>query len=117
MAVRCVLVDDNAPFLRSATGLLGRQGIEVVAVAENGAGALRCVTQALPDVVLVDVDLGTESGFAVAQQLHQVAPAATLIMMSNHARADYVDLVEAGPGVGFVEKPALSGDAIRAVLG
>lgn len=116
MAVRCVLVDDNAPFLRSAASLLDRQGIDVVAVAADGAGALRCVAQVRPDVVLVDVDLGRESGFAVARQLEQAAPRATVIMMSNHAAADFVDLVEAGPGVGFLEKPTLSGDAIRSLL-
>lgn len=116
MAVRCVLVDDNVPFLRSAAGLLNRQGIDVVAVAGDGAGALDTVARVRPDVVLVDVDLGAESGFAVARQLHRAAPRVTLIMMSNHARTDFEDLVEAGPGVGFVEKPALSGDAIRALL-
>ncbi|MEV0838053.1 response regulator [Actinocatenispora sera] len=116
MAVRCVLVDDNVPFLRSAAGLLNRQGIDVVAVAADGAAALAVVTRVRPDVVLVDVDLGTESGFAVARQLDRAAPRPAVIMMSNHAAADFAELVEAGPGLGFVEKPELSGDAIRALL-
>jgi DNA-binding NarL/FixJ family response regulator len=41
----------------------------VVGVASTGADALRRYEELRPEVTLIDVDLGRESGFAVAEQL------------------------------------------------
>ena len=70
--MRCVIIDDSADFVDAARGLLERQGITVVGAASNSAEALRFIEALRPDVTLVDIDLGAESGFAVAEQLHQV---------------------------------------------
>jgi CheY-like chemotaxis protein len=116
--LRCLIVDDSRLFLDAARGLLERQGLEVV-VASTGAEALRRVEELRPDVTLVDIDLGGESGFEVARQLQHHAGAAPgpVIMISTHAEQDYADLIEASPAIGFVPKSALSAGAIRAVLG
>jgi DNA-binding NarL/FixJ family response regulator len=117
--LRCLIVDDSQLFLDAARGLLERQGLEVVGVASTGAEALRRVAELRPDVTLVDIDLGGESGFEVARQLQQNAVAATgpVILISTHAEQDYAELIEASPAIGFVPKSALSAGAIREVLG
>src|SRR5215831_10397426 len=69
MSVRCVIVDDNPDFLRAASDLVERDGITVVGVASTGAQALRACRQLLPDVVLLDIQLGEETGFEVARLL------------------------------------------------
>jgi CheY-like chemotaxis protein len=69
--VRCLIVDDNADFVDAARGLLERQDITVVGAASSGAEALRCFTELRPDVTLVDINLGAESGFDVVEQLHR----------------------------------------------
>ncbi|HEY3502709.1 MAG TPA: pyridoxal-phosphate dependent enzyme [Actinocatenispora sp.] len=116
VTVRCVLVDDSVPFLRAAVGLLERQGVDVVGVARDGAEALARTVQLRPDVVLVDIDLGEQSGFDVVGRLARSDPDAALIVISSHSGADFADLVEQGPAVGFLDKSALSGDAIRDLL-
>src|SRR4051794_41015109 len=63
MPVRCLIVDDNSGFLRSARLLLEREGLSVVAFASTGDDAMQQVDALAPDVVLVDIDLGGESGF------------------------------------------------------
>jgi CheY-like chemotaxis protein len=118
MALRCLIVDDNAGFLRSARLLLEREGIIVVAVASTGDEALRQAQELRPDVVLLDVDLGTESGFEVAGHLHG-QPGASLsdvILISIHAEEDLADLIDASPAVGFISKSLLSARAIRDLL-
>ncbi len=110
--LRCVIVDDNPSVLIAARGLLEREGIGVVGVATNTAEALRVVEDLRPDVVLVDIDLGGESGFDLARQLD----GASVILISTHAERDYADLIEASPAVGFLAKSELSASAIRAVL-
>ncbi|HUA48331.1 MAG TPA: response regulator, partial [Solirubrobacteraceae bacterium] len=67
--LRCLIVDDNASFLDASRSLLERQGFSVVAVAATGADALRLAAELAPDLILLDVDLGEENGFAVARQL------------------------------------------------
>jgi DNA-binding NarL/FixJ family response regulator len=63
MAVRCLIVDDNQGFLCAARELLERGGISIVGVVSEGARAYRTCRDLNPDVVLLDIDLGEESGF------------------------------------------------------
>jgi CheY-like chemotaxis protein len=116
---RCVIVDDNRDFLDAATRLLEHQGINVVAVAMSSAEGLQCVKDLQPDVTLVDIDLGEESGFDLVEKLHRNGFGAEMptILISTHAEEDFAELVSASPAVAFIPKDALSGVAIRDALG
>jgi two-component system nitrate/nitrite response regulator NarL len=118
MALRLLIVDDSALFLDAARTLLEREGVRVVAVASTGAEAVRHAREQLPDVTLVDVDLGDESGLDLARHLAEAAGAAGhIVMISAYPEADLRDLVDASPAVGFVPKSQLSGRAIRQLIG
>ncbi|OBI19013.1 hypothetical protein A5712_20455 [Mycobacterium sp. E2327] len=116
---RCVIVDDNHDFLNAATRLLEHQGIDVVAVANSSAEGLKCVKDLRPDVTLVDIDLGEESGFEVVELLHSngFGFEVPTILISTHAEEDFSELVAASPALAFIPKAALSGAAIRDALG
>ena len=119
MALRCLIVDDSPRFLEAARGLLEREGIVVVAVATNAADAVRRATEFGPNVTLVDIDLGGQSGFDVVRRLTReanLAPSA-VILVSTHAEEDYADLIAASPVAGFLPKTRLSAAAIRDLLG
>jgi CheY-like chemotaxis protein len=116
--LRCLIVDDSTHFLEVVRGLLERDGVAVVGVASNGAQALRATAELRPDVVLVDIDLGGESGFEVATRLaRQTDEAPPIILISAQADEDYADLIAASPAVGFLPKTSLSGQTIRDQLG
>jgi CheY-like chemotaxis protein len=116
--LRCLIVDDSLRFLDAARGLLEGQGVAVVGVASTAAEALRRVEELRPDVTLLDLDLGGESGLELARRLHgQAGPApAPVILISTHAEQDYAELIAASPAIGFLPKTALSADAIRGLL-
>jgi CheY-like chemotaxis protein len=117
MMLRCLIVDDSPRFLDAARGLLEREGVTVVSVASNGPEALRRARELQPDAVLLDIDLGGESGFEVARRLDREAgTAGRVILISTHAEQDYADLIEASPAVGFLPKADLSASAIQAML-
>jgi DNA-binding NarL/FixJ family response regulator len=118
MMLRCLIVDDSHHFLAAARGLLERQGMTVVGVASTGAEALQRARELRPDVMLVDIDLGGESGLELARRLHhQAGPApARVILVSTHAEEDYAELIAASPAVGFLPKETLSAGAIRDLL-
>jgi CheY-like chemotaxis protein len=80
--------------------------------------ALRLVQKLRPDLVLLDIDLGGESGLDLARRLHREPSLASprLIVISSHAEEDYADLIADSPAVGFLAKTALSGHAIHDLL-
>ena len=114
VALRCLIVDDNVRFLEVASDLLEREGMTVVGVASTAAEALRRVEDLRPDVVLVDIDLGEDSGFDLADQLAAapVGERPPVILISTYAESDFADLIASSPAVGFVSKPDLSGRAV-----
>jgi two-component system nitrate/nitrite response regulator NarL len=134
VSIRCLLVDDSDAFLQAATILLQREGMTVVGVASNSAEALRQARALLPDVILVDIGLGDESGFDLARLLDQDGQDgqdgqggqggqggqdgdAEVILISAHAETDYAELIAQSPAAGFLVKSELSAQAIARVLG
>lgn len=118
MRMRCLLVDDNSAFLKTARVLLERHGVTVAGTASSTAEALRQASALRPDVVLVDIALGGENGFDLARRLTEEAGAGlAVIMISTGAEADYADLITESPAAGFLPKAELSAAGIRRILG
>jgi DNA-binding NarL/FixJ family response regulator len=116
MTLRCVIVDDSPTVRHAARDLLGREGIAVVGLAATADEAARLVDEQQPDVILIDIDLGADSGFALARRLANREVRAPSILMSTRAEADYADLIAASPALGFLAKSDLSMTAIRRLL-
>jgi DNA-binding NarL/FixJ family response regulator len=112
-----MVVDDSEPFLEAARVLLHRESVEVVGVASTSEGALRRAAQLQPDVVLVDVMLGPDSGVDLARRLSEGwLDGGAVILISTHAETDLVDLITDSLAIGFLPKAELSGDAIRRIV-
>jgi DNA-binding NarL/FixJ family response regulator len=119
MGLRCLLVDDNDAFLKAASVLLRREGLSVVGVASCTAEALRQARALRPDVILVDIGLGHESGFDLAQLLAEegAGGGAEVIMTSVRDETDYAELIAESPSAGFLAKSELSARGIGRILG
>ena len=119
MALRVLLVDDNQAFIDAAVRLLEAQGLTVAGTASTAEAAVELTARLRPEVVLVDIKLGSESGIDLAHQLSggPGSEEPRVVLISTHAEEDFRDLIEASPAVGFVAKSALSADAVRAALG
>jgi CheY-like chemotaxis protein len=118
VTIRCLIVDDNRSFLEAARDLLEREGLSVEGLASTGADALRQAEALRPDVVLVDVFLGNESGLELARRLVEngCGNQAIVILISSHAEADLADLIATSPAAGFLPKTELSARAIRRIV-
>jgi DNA-binding NarL/FixJ family response regulator len=119
MTLRCFVVDDSARFLAAVRVLLERQGMPVVGVASNSEDALKRIAELRPDVTLVDVHFGGESGLELARRLARdgAVPPSRLILMSGRSRGDLPELSADHTVAGFLAKSELSADAIRALVG
>ncbi len=92
----------------------------VVGLASSIAGALRQARALRPDVILVDIGLGDESGFDLARLLArdgQGGQGADVILISTGAEADYREMIAESPAAGFLAKPELSARGIGRILG
>ena len=116
--IRCLIVDDNESFLEVARVLLEREGLQIAGVASSSAEALSQLEALNPDVVLLDVFLGRESGLKLARRLADdgYGDRTTVILISTSAEADLGDLIADSPAAGFISKAELSAEAIRRIV-
>ena len=84
-------------------------------MASNGAEAVRLARELQPDLVLVDIELGPESGFDLATSLttehHQ-----RVVLTSVHSETEFIELIATTPALGFIPKADLSVRRITDVL-
>jgi DNA-binding NarL/FixJ family response regulator len=113
--MRCLVVDDSASFRDAACRMLARGGVDVVASATNSCDAVQLCRELQPDVAVVDVMLGPESGFDLAQQLQnsELPRRPAVVLVSTYAEQDLTEMIETSPAVGFLPKSALSVAAIE----
>ena len=118
MASGVLIVDDNPLFLEAARGLLDREGLPVIGITTTSADALRQAETLRPEVVLVDIMLGGESGFELARRLaeHDGQGGPAVILISTLPETDVAGLIAESPAIGFLPKAELSADAIRQIL-
>jgi DNA-binding NarL/FixJ family response regulator len=116
MARRCLIVDDNRMYLCEARDLLQRQGMSVVGIASNTGDALAIAASDRPDVALVDVDLGAESGLDVARAFATGEEPVPVILISAYSEKDLRELLDESPAVGFLPKSIVSRSAIDDLL-
>lgn len=82
--IRIVLIDDHA-VLRMGLKMLieSKPGLEVVGETGNSTEASGVVAQTQPDIVLLDIDLGSTSGIELIPQIRALAPTARIIILTG----------------------------------
>ncbi|HEY8755509.1 MAG TPA: response regulator [Candidatus Dormibacteraeota bacterium] len=118
MPPSCLIIDDNASFLDASRALLQGQGMSVIGMATTASEGLQLTADLRPDVVLIDIDLGAESGFELARKIADgtATSAPAVILISTHLEVDFADLIAESPALGFVAKQQLSKRAIEELL-
>ena len=119
VSLRCLIIDDNPRFREATHTLLEAQGIDVVGGAGSATEALQQIAELRPDVALIDIDLGRESGLGLVHRLQEGDGRAAfpkVILISTHDESEFADLIEATSAVGFVSKTELSAATICRTL-
>jgi DNA-binding NarL/FixJ family response regulator len=111
-----LIVDDHPSFRATARLVLETDGFVVVGTATDGETAVAETLRLEPDVVLLDIGLPDISGFDVAARLREAGSPTAIVLASSRAGDDFGPLIADSGARGFIDKSALSGDAVRALV-
>lgn len=112
-----LIVDDHAVFRAAVRGLLEAADFEVVGEAEDGAAAITAAAELRPEIVLLDIQLPDLDGFAVAERLVTDGVSSAIVLVSSRSVSSFRRRLAANPGLSFISKSELSGEALAAALG
>ena len=113
-----------AQFITSgiAPGITCQSSVLVFSVSTQSANgpsddALRQTKALRPDVVLVDISLGAESGIDLAQRLIQDrGNDSVVVLISTRSEDEVADLIAERPPIVFLPKSELSAATIRRIV-
>jgi DNA-binding NarL/FixJ family response regulator len=113
--MKVMVVDDHDVVQWGFRLLLGEQAwVERCVAASTGDEAIELAARLRPDVALVDLFLGEESGAELSQEIRKVAPATRILLISG---AGWIspEAARAAGASGFVSKDWSAADVARAV--
>jgi DNA-binding NarL/FixJ family response regulator len=113
--IRVMVVDDHPMWREAVERDLVAAGHEVVAIAGDGAGAVRVAAAARPDVVVLDLHLPDLPGVEVTARLMAAdADVRVLVLSASGEPDDVLGAVKAG-AVGYLVKSASREELLEAV--
>jgi DNA-binding NarL/FixJ family response regulator len=111
-----LIVDDNAAFRSAARAVLEAGGYQVMAEVGTAAAAVTAAVRLRPDVVLLDIGLPDQDGFATCRQLHADQPDLMIVLCSIREAEEYGDAVASSSAAGFVAKSRLSAEELSRIV-
>lgn len=112
---RLFVVDDHPALREGLRLLLEHQGFTVCGEAGDVASALAAILAAPPDLVMVDLSLGSESGLAIVRAVADRLPRVPLLVYSMHEDGVHVRQALAAGASGYVTKREVSAHLTQAV--
>ncbi len=95
--VRILIVEDEGLFRDMLKITLGSlPNLEVVEAVSNGSAAVEAADRLLPDVVLMDIELGCDpNGIAAGRAIKEEHPGIGIIILSAHKEREYLNVMAA----------------------
>lgn len=117
--IRLVVIDDHR-VIREGLRAVARSQAGIRIVGEGGCASevMALFLEYRPDVLLIDLQLGSDSALRVIRELRAEQPAARVVVLTHYADEAHVSAAIAAGAHGYVLKagePAQIFDAVRAV--
>ena len=114
--VRILLVEDFEPFRKLIHRLLEpNPGLQIVAEVADGQEAVHRAAELKPALILLDIGLPSLSGLDAARQIRELSPDSKILFVSQEFSPEVVQKAMNLGGFGYVLKPRLASDLLRAV--
>ena len=104
--MKILLVDDHALIRAGLANLLTQNNHEVVAEASTSSQASALINTHKPEIVLVDINLGTSSGIDLIKELKKSGAASKFVVLTMHDDTQTLESAKDAGAIAFVTKSA-----------
>lgn len=105
MTGTAVVIDDSPDMAWQLAGILGRLGLRVVSVCENGAQGLAAIRQHRPTIATIDNQLPGLDGLSIVRNARAGQIASKLVLCTGTAQQHMKDQAAAAGADLFITKP------------
>ncbi|ABR49835.1 two component transcriptional regulator, LuxR family [Alkaliphilus metalliredigens QYMF] len=103
--MKILIVDDDQLVCQSLQVLLSReQDMDVMATANNGAEAITCCRDILPDVVLMDIQMPVMDGIQATREIKKEWPQIRIMMLTTFQDEQNIRLAISAGAEGYLIK-------------
>lgn len=114
-SVRVLVVDDQQVVRDGLCLLLGTLGFEVVGTAIDGTDAVRQAAAAVPDIVLMDLNMPNCDGVEATRQIVRQQPGVHVVVLTAFSEYENVFAALRAGARGFLTKNASAGEILQAI--
>jgi nitrogen regulation protein NR(I) len=82
-----LVIDDEAGVRMAIQEVLQSDALRVITAGDSASG-LNCAREECPNIILLDIRLGNESGIDVFNQLRKIDPKALVVFITGHGTTD-----------------------------
>ena len=114
--MKVAIVDDHKMFRQGVEAMLDdHDDVSLAWGSANSAETLAKMKEEVPDVIMMDITLGEESGISLTKKIMEIYPDIKILGLSMHKEDNYiVKILECG-AKGYLLKDAGSDEMVRAI--
>jgi len=110
------VVDDFEQWRQQIRSIIEtRSELHVIAEAADGLEAVQKAQELKPDLILLDIGLPNLNGLQAANRIHQVAPDAAIIFLTQNSDEELVQAALRSGAQGYVLKAKASSELLPAI--
>lgn len=114
--MKVAIIDDHKMFRQGVEAMLDdHDDVSLAWGAANSQETLEALKVSIPDVILMDITLGDESGITLTKQILDIYPAVKILGLSMHKEDNYIVKILESGAKGYLLKDAGSDEMIRAI--
>lgn len=114
--IKVVIVDDHQMVIDGLRSHLETVNeIKIIATAENGKEAVEVLKSAMPDVILMDIEMPVMNGIDATDQIKKLYPEVKIIALSTYDEKSIVEKMMAAGSHGYILKNVKKDELVSAI--
>lgn len=114
--IRVVIVDDHAVVRQGLRFMLEqRSDIEVVSECGDGEQAIKCATDLLPDVMLLDLLMPRMDGITAIREIKRLTPSVQIIVLTSYYEDEHIFRAIKAGALSYLLKDSSAQELVEAV--